>query len=213
MTASDVIAAPGPGAMVEPVARPPVKRRIRTDAVWAEARKAWEGGETARSVARRYDVGVHALWKRREAEGWKRPDPEAGPLEPAEGWDRFAAARMAAFEMQRAEIRMVAFSLLAMIEGEIPAQLPTWHIGWLIAERARRRGPEVAEADRLWGQGRDWGSAVWDADGRMRPMIEIDWRLLALFRDDWREDQGLPPGAAVHWPNAVSLGMVSPENR
>ena len=50
----------------------------------AQARKAWEGGETARSVARRYDVGVPALWKRREAEGWRRPDPAEGPIEPAE---------------------------------------------------------------------------------------------------------------------------------
>ena len=62
------------------------RRKIRPEAVWAEARKAWEGGETARSVARRYDVGVPALWKRREAEGWRRPDPAYGPVEPAEGW-------------------------------------------------------------------------------------------------------------------------------
>ena len=39
---------------------------------------------TARSVAARYDVGVHALWKRREAEGWKRPEPTLAPIEPAE---------------------------------------------------------------------------------------------------------------------------------
>lgn len=45
----------------------PSRRRIRPEAVWAEVRRAWEGGETARSAARRYDVGVHALWKRREA--------------------------------------------------------------------------------------------------------------------------------------------------
>lgn len=62
-----------------------IHRRIRPDAVWAEVRKAWEDGETARSVAKRYDVGVHALWKRREAEGWKRPEPTLGPIEPAEG--------------------------------------------------------------------------------------------------------------------------------
>ena len=39
-----------------------IHRKIRPDAVWAEVRKAWEDGETARSVAARYDVGVHALW-------------------------------------------------------------------------------------------------------------------------------------------------------
>ncbi|WP_428151809.1 DpnI domain-containing protein [Brevundimonas sp.] len=48
----------------------PTRRKSRPEAVWAEARKAWEDGETARSVAKRYDVGVPALWKRREAEGW-----------------------------------------------------------------------------------------------------------------------------------------------
>ena len=63
-----------------------IHRKIRPDAVWAEVRKAWEDGETARSVAARYDVGVHALWKRREAEGWKRPEPTLAPIEPAEGW-------------------------------------------------------------------------------------------------------------------------------
>jgi hypothetical protein len=91
--------------MIEPVARPPVRRRIRPDAVWVEARKAWEGGETARSVARRYDVGVPALWKRREAEGWKRPGPDAGPVEPGEGWDAFAARELEAFEGRLAATR------------------------------------------------------------------------------------------------------------
>ncbi|WP_191554456.1 hypothetical protein [Brevundimonas aurantiaca] len=66
-----------------------IHRKIRSDAIWAEVRKAWEAGETARSVARRYDVGVHALWKRREAEGWARPEPKAGPVEPAEGWGAY----------------------------------------------------------------------------------------------------------------------------
>lgn len=73
----------GDGGAAEVAAPPPTRRKIRPEAVWAEARKAWEAGETARSVARRYDVGVPALWKRREAEGWKRPDPAAGPSQPA----------------------------------------------------------------------------------------------------------------------------------
>lgn len=38
-----------------------VARKVTPDAVWAEVRRAWEGGETARVVAKRYAVGVPAL--------------------------------------------------------------------------------------------------------------------------------------------------------
>jgi len=68
-----------------------------------------------------------------------------------------------------------------------------------MVERARRR-PEVAEADRAWGMTRPWGACVWDEAGRMRSMPEIDARFLRLWRDDWREEAGLPAGAAPAWP-------------
>ena len=83
----------------------PTRRKIRPEAVWAEARKAWEDGETARSVAKRYDVGVPALWK--------RPDPVYGPVEPAEGWDAFAARTYDAFESRLGEERDLAGALSA----------------------------------------------------------------------------------------------------
>ena len=89
-----------------------IHRKIRSDAVWAEVRKAWEDGETARSVARRYDVGVHALWKRREAEGWARPEPKAGPVEPAEGWGAYVQTRRDAFEARLADARALAEVLM-----------------------------------------------------------------------------------------------------
>lgn len=68
----------GDGGAAEDAAPPPTRRKIRPEAVWAEVRKAWEAGETVRSAAGRYDVGVPALWKRRGAEGWKRPAPAEG---------------------------------------------------------------------------------------------------------------------------------------
>ena len=47
-------------------------RKYRSDETWAEVRRAWEQGETGASLAKRYDVGLANLWRRRAAEGWER---------------------------------------------------------------------------------------------------------------------------------------------
>jgi len=186
--------------LVEPVARPVNARRIRPDAVWAEVRKAWEEGETARSVARRYDVGVPALWKRREAEGWKRPDPQAGPVEPAEGWEAVASRRMTRFLTDLETQRELALGLLAVLEGGRPEDMSAWHLGFYYRWRAERLGEAVAAADRERVADQDWAEAIWDADGRLRPQWQIDLKLMRMHRDDWCHPVGLPVDVAPDVP-------------
>lgn len=185
--------------MIEPVARPPVRRRIRSDAVWAAARAAWEGGETARSVALRYDVGVPALWKRREAEGWKRPDFDAGPVEPVEGWDRYAADKRDAFEVRLEAVRELALDLVTAMSDASLESAPLWHLTFLLSWRAEHLGPEVAAADRDRARDKPW-AGFWDEDGRLKSLIWLDAEMMRLHRDTWRKEAGLPEGAAPLFP-------------
>lgn len=174
-----------------------IHRKIRPDAVWAEVRKAWEDGETARSVAARYDVGVHALWKRREAEGWKRPDPaQAGPIEPAEGWDRHIQARRDAFSAQLEEARALAECLAAAMRDERLTSAPHWHIPWLYHWRATHLGPEATARDRARARETEqpWAERFWDEDGRLKPLAWLDLEMARLHPEEWREAIGLPDG-------------------
>ena len=176
-------------------------RKIRPKAVWAEVRKAWEGGETARSVAKRYDVGVPALWKRREAEGWRRPDPKAGPVEPAEGWDMHARRKLDAWEQERDEARAVAAALAEAMAGGPLENVPVWHAGFVLRWRAEHLPPETAARDREWAVGRGgWLDAFWDADGRLSPLDQLDRITMRHNRAEWRAHAGLPEWAAETWP-------------
>ena len=179
-----------------------IHRKIRPDAVWAEVRKAWEDGETARSVAKRYDVGVHALWKRREAEGWKRPDPAAGPVELTEGWDSWAAGELQAFEARLEATRELARDLAKIMTGGPLDEAPLWHLGFLLRWRAEHLGPEIAAADRerALAKSQAWVETVWDDEGRMRELWAIDRAMMRQYRETWREQVGLPDGAAEGWP-------------
>lgn len=178
----------------------PTRRKIRPDAVWAEVRKAWEGGETARSVAKRYDVGVPALWKRREAEGWARPEPALGPVEPAEGWDAFAARERTRFGDDLERTRELALDLVRALKGGPIGEATLWHVGFLYRERAALLGPEVAAADREKARAHAWGEAFWDAEGRLKPQWELDELMIRLHAKTWREAVGLPDGVAPDWP-------------
>ncbi|MBU1347892.1 MAG: hypothetical protein KKA16_13210 [Alphaproteobacteria bacterium] len=188
----------------------PTRRKIRPEAVWAEARKAWEGGETARSVAKRYDVGVPALWKRREAEGWKRPNPVYGPVEPAEGWAMFAQNKVDAFEARLGEERDLARALAAGLVGKRPEDVPLWHLPFVLHWRAEHLGAEVAADDRERNARQDWAGAIWDAEGRMGSVAAMTWAMVRLNRATWRAQHGLPEGAAEAWPQTdVSVSAAS----
>lgn len=176
-------------------------RKIRSDDTWAEVRRAWEGGETGASLARRYDVGLANLWRRRASEGWRRQDGENDPApEPLEGWDRHARRKMEAFEMRLAETRAVAVNLAeAMAGGELD-RVPLWHVGFVLTWRAERLGPERAAADREWMATRTWAGAFWNASGRLAHIEDLDAMTLDANRDTWREEMGLPEGVADDWP-------------
>lgn len=193
-------------------------RKVTPDAVWAEVRKASEGGETARVVAKRYDVGVPALWKRREAEGWKRPETRFGPVEPAEGWEAWAEAQSQKFDRRIADERALAGDLAKAMQGGPMEEAPLWHLGFLYAFRARHLGPEVAAQDRARAMERHqpWVRAFWDADGQLQSEGALDLAIIQLYRDTWREEIGLPDGAApfmpcppprVSAPVAAALGL------
>jgi len=178
----------------------PTRRKIRPEAVWAEARKAWEDGETARSVAKRYDVGVPALWKRREAEGWKRPEPKSGPVEPAEGWDAFAHRQKRRFLDELEQTRVLALDLLRVLQGGPIGDAPLWHVGFVYHQRAEHLGPEAAAQDRERARAHPWGEVFWEEDGRLKPQWVLDEEMIRLHAAMWREHVGLPEGAAPGYP-------------
>ena len=121
----------------------PTRRKIRPEAVWAKARKAWEDGETARSVAR---------------------------------------------------------ALSAAMVGKRPENVPLWHLPFVLHWRAEHLGVEVAAEDRERNREQDWAGAVWDVEGRMGSVQAMTLAIVRLNRAVWREQVGLPEGAAEGWP-------------
>lgn len=176
------------------------RRKIADEDTWARVRRGWEQGETAASLALRFDVGLANLWRRRAAEGWERRPPEGREPEPLEGWNAFAQRRLDDFqELLRTE-RETAEALAGFMAGGPLEDAVLWHLGFLLHWRADRLGPETAEADRARHQGAKWAEVVWDEDGRLRPLHRIDHGLMQFARDDWRAWAGLPDGAARGWP-------------
>ena len=181
-------AAPDPASMYE--GRP---RKLRCEDTWRAVRRAWEAGETAASLAQRYDVGLANLWKRRASEGWKRrvtadPDPE-----PPEGWDHYARRKQAAFEYQLEETRLLAANLAEAMQGGPLEQVPVWHLGFVLEWRAENLPPDQAARH-------GWTAAFWSEPGWLHPLSYLDEVTLQANRDAWREDAGLPHGAAEGWP-------------
>lgn len=177
-------------------------QKVRGGDVWRQVRRAWEGGETAQSCARRFDVGLDNLWRRRAKENWSRTRPEDPTPEPAVGWERHAAQLKTVFEARLAEVRELALHLADTLAGREIEDVSAWHLGFLFHQRAERLGPGTAEADRarVTARGDDWAGDVWDAEGRLRPLWEIDQALMRRWRDDWRAEQGLPEGVATDVP-------------
>ena len=177
-------------------------RKIRSEEVWRQARRAWEGGETAASVARRFDVGLANVWRRRASDGWSRAAPAEAEPEPVEGWAAYAERRRAEFDEELLRERELAEGLAAMMAGETVEAAPLWHLGFVYRWRAEHLGAEVAAADRARAveRGDPWAAAFWGADGGLRPLAVLDEALVRLHRAEWRRRAGLPEGAAEAWP-------------
>lgn len=176
--------------------------KFRDDETWAEVRRAWEGGETGASVARRYDVGLANLWRRRAAEGWARDKSDDPAPVPVEGWDRYARRKLEEFEAQMEATRTLATLMVGIMQGGPMDEAPLWHLGFLYAWRAEHLGPEVAAADRAQAIEGDkpWATLFWDETGRLRRTRRLDHEILQLHRDTWRAQVSLPEGVATSYP-------------
>lgn len=174
--------------------------RIRSEEYWAEIRRAWEGGATGASLAKRYDVGLANLWRRRASEGWERiPRPDPVP-EPVEGWERFAERKRDEFEFRLSETRAVAEKLAEAMAGGALEGVPLWHLGFVLKWREEHLTAETAARDRDWARRHGWTEKMWDGDGRLESLKWLDGVTLEANRGAWREDAGLPEGAAEDWP-------------
>ena len=187
--------------MYDPYDMPERKpHKIRCEETWAEIRRGWERGETGASLAQRYDVGLSNLWRRRASEGWRRRRPEDPEPEPVEGWDKRAKRAMEAFLYRREETRRLAVKLAEAMQGGPLDDVPLWHAGFVLDWRAERLGPDVAAADQDYMRKHDWTEAFWDEAGRLRHVVMLDQVTLDANREEWREDQGIPPGKAEDYP-------------
>lgn len=175
-------------------------RKLRSEDTWAEIRRGWEQGETGASLAKRYQVGLANLWRRRASEAWVRRTEKDPIPEPLEGWDEYARRKYDAFEAEMEEVRVLAQSLLAFMRGEPMTEAPLWHLAFLFAFRAEHLGAETAEQDWKRAGNQPWADCVWDRDGRLKPLASAEYAILQMHRDDWRRQMGLPDGAAEDYP-------------
>lgn len=174
--------------------------RIRSDEYWAEIRRAWEQGATGASLAKRYDVGLANLWRRRAEESWERvPKPDPVP-EPVEGWERFAEKQRDAFEFRLGETRAVATKLAEAMAGGALEAVPLWHLGFVLKWREAHLTAETAARDRDWARRHGWTAGMWKETGELHHQAWLDGVTLQANRGAWREDAGLPAGVAEDWP-------------
>ncbi|MFJ6024811.1 hypothetical protein ACIQC9_09490 [Brevundimonas sp. NPDC092305] len=66
--------------------------------------------------------------------------------------------------------------------------------------RAEHLGPETAAKDRHWTSSRPWTRVLWDENGWLKDVEEMDRLTLEANRETWREEMGIPEGKAEGWP-------------
>ena len=175
--------------------------KFRSEETWAEVRRGWEQGETAASLARRYDVGLANLWRRRAAEGWGRAKERDPVPQPVGGWRGSAARKRGGCGFQLGETRRVAVKLAEAMAGGSLQQVPLWHLGFVLDWRAEHLTAETAARDRDWARRYGWTQEMWNEEtGRLYPLPWLDNITLRANAATFREDIGLPEGVEEGWP-------------
>ncbi|MFN3931093.1 MAG: hypothetical protein ACK4JY_05015 [Brevundimonas sp.] len=143
-------------------------RKYRGPETWAQVRKAYVAGESAPSVARRFDVGLSNLRRRAMAEGWTRARiAERLDLKPVRGGADDPGAGLTPLA-EPADI-----SDLSELDPELALGLALHRATWLVgngrAGEARALAQAVEALVRMWDAAaqREWRRAS-HADDRAR---------------------------------------------
>lgn len=112
-------------------------RKYRGPETWAQVREAYVAGESAPSVARRFDVGLSNLRRRAMAEGWTRSRiAEQLDLKPVRG----APSVLAPLSLLEAEPEP------PWIDPELAAGRALHRVTWLVSEGRAAEARALAKA-------------------------------------------------------------------
>ena len=120
-------------------------RKYRGPETWAQVRKAYVAGESAPSVARRFDVGLSNLRRRAMAEGWTRAKiAERLDLRPLRGGaDDPPPALMALAELE-------ALPEMPRIGADVAIMKAVRRAAWLVSQgKAAEAGALLRAAEAL----------------------------------------------------------------
>ncbi|MBX9460458.1 MAG: hypothetical protein KL785_04540 [Brevundimonas sp.] len=124
-------------------------RKYRGPETWARVREAYIAGESAPSVARRFDVGLSNLRRRAMAEGWTRSRiAEQLDLKPVRGGAGPAPPALAPLVLLETQPEP------PWIDPELAAGRALRRVTWLVSEgraaEARALAKSVEAMERLW---------------------------------------------------------------
>ena len=124
-------------------------RKYRGPATWAQVRAAYVAGESAPSVARRFDVGLSNLRRRAMAEGWTRGCiAEQLDLKPVRGGADAAPPALAPLA------GLEALPEPPWIDPELAIGRALRRVTWLVSEgraaEARALARAVEALERMW---------------------------------------------------------------
>ena len=120
---------PSPGSMAHP------------EAVWAQAKEDYLGGDSAGVVCQRYSLSRSRFFERAKAQGWRRRDREREAADDRAAYDAEADAAFvcAAMEAPAAPAYVLARRAWAMAERAILMRRRTEAAGWVRVVRDLRR--------------------------------------------------------------------------
>ncbi|HYC75765.1 hypothetical protein [Brevundimonas sp.] len=124
-------------------------RKYRGPETWAQVRKAYVAGESAPSVARRFDVGLSNLRRRALAEGWtRRRIADQLDLKPVRGGDDGPGPGLG--PLTALTDLPDASSLDPELSIALALQRATWLVGEGRAAEARALAQAVEALERMW---------------------------------------------------------------